>query len=275
MQPEDIDKLFRDRLDGHATPPPAYLWHDLEAELQPQRRRPVLWLAAAAMALLTLLGGTAWLLLQGPAFGPASQPVASTPRPQPAGPAPQKKSQPQATPAPAAASDALATATTTAVVPPAKTPAPSLTSAARTGGAQPTRPRKLARTTTPAEPRPAPAAPAPEQLALAPAEARPLPEPSAPEPTPGAVAALAQTPAVAPNALATGPIDVEVHPTPNSSAAVAAPAGRPRLGRVLRQARNAVRGDQVSLREAGLALPEKVTVQARLGGRTLTTVIQL
>jgi hypothetical protein len=48
---------------------------------------------------------------------------------------------------------------------------------------------------------------------------------------------------------------------------------RPRLGALLQQARNAVRGDKVSLTEAGL--PEMVTVQARVGNRTLTKVIQL
>jgi len=51
-------------------------------------------------------------------------------------------------------------------------------------------------------------------------------------------------------------------------------SSRPKLGGLLlRQARNAVRGDRVSLTEAGL--PETVTVQARVAGRTLTKVIQL
>jgi len=44
-------------------------------------------------------------------------------------------------------------------------------------------------------------------------------------------------------------------------------------GILLRQARNVVRGDRVSLAETGL--PETVTVEAHVAGRTLTKVIQL
>ncbi|QNP51631.1 hypothetical protein H9L05_16830 [Hymenobacter qilianensis] len=62
MQPEDIDKLFREKLERHAPPPPDYLWAQLEAELQPARKRPVMWLyASAAVITLLMLAGGAWL----------------------------------------------------------------------------------------------------------------------------------------------------------------------------------------------------------------------
>ncbi|GAA3940031.1 hypothetical protein [Hymenobacter algoricola] len=62
MQPEDIDKLFRDQLRDHAPAPPAYLWTQLEAELQPARKRPAMWLyAAAAVVALLLVAGGSWL----------------------------------------------------------------------------------------------------------------------------------------------------------------------------------------------------------------------
>jgi hypothetical protein len=100
---------------------------------------------------------------------------------------------------------------------------------------------------------------------------RPL-EPVAPASPPLPALALAATPAPAP----TGPIEVEVRRSaaPAVATATAAPARQRSLGGVLlRQARNAVRGERVSLAEAGL--PETVTVQAHVAGRTLTKVIQL
>jgi len=61
-----------------------------------------------------------------------------------------------------------------------------------------------------------------------------------------------------------------------ASVAAAAPARRPRLrlGGLLRQADHLVHGEPVSLAEA-TGLAETVTVQARLGGRTLSKTIQL
>jgi hypothetical protein len=95
-----------------------------------------------------------------------------------------------------------------------------------------------------------------------------------PEPTmPNTTLALASST----NTVPMGPIEVEVRPATATAAVATSDASdysrRPRLGALLQQARNAVRGDKVSLTEAGL--PEMVTVQARLGNRTLTKVIQL
>ena len=85
------------------------------------------------------------------------------------------------------------------------------------------------------------------------------------------LAALVATP------VPTGPIEVEVRRSAPAAVATAAPAQAARQhsigGILLRQARNVVRGDRVSLAQAGL--PETVTVQAHVAGRTLTKVIQL
>ncbi|UOQ64319.1 hypothetical protein [Hymenobacter volaticus] len=115
MQPEDIDKLFRDRLEGHAPVPPAYLWNQLEEELQPAKKRPALWLwAAAAAVLLCFVSGLLWLQLT-PTAGVGSAPLATNTKSahstnqelQPAA-QPEKKSAEvavsQATPSPALAS---------------------------------------------------------------------------------------------------------------------------------------------------------------------------
>jgi len=55
---------------------------------------------------------------------------------------------------------------------------------------------------------------------------------------------------------------------------IASPRRRLRLGGLLRQADHLVHGEPVSLTEA-TGLAQTVTVQARLGGRTLSRTIQL
>ncbi|WP_324678963.1 hypothetical protein [Hymenobacter sp. GOD-10R] len=78
MQPEDIDKLFREKLQHHAPAPPDYLWAQLEEELQPAKKRPVMWLyAAAAVVALLLVVGAGWLL-RGPGLGTETQELATT-----------------------------------------------------------------------------------------------------------------------------------------------------------------------------------------------------
>ncbi|RSK33155.1 hypothetical protein [Hymenobacter metallilatus] len=267
MQPEDIDKLFRDRLADHAPTPPAFLWDEIAAEIQPRKRRPVLWLAAAAVALLALLGGTWWVVVGGAGHS-ATQPemAAATPR-RPAAPATKNSVQPQATPAPTSPSS------------PSEAPAPEPAAAVATAvpssetrsvGVQPdpasearrpdrpraSDPRQLAQATTRTA---SPELPAP---ALQPTRPERGPEP---EPSP--------LPELATHSVAlTGPIEVEVRPAAVAPAP-AAPAHRPRLVSLLRQARNVVQGEKVSLTAAGI--PETVTVQARVAGHTLTKVIQL
>ncbi|SHJ51211.1 hypothetical protein SAMN02745146_3300 [Hymenobacter daecheongensis DSM 21074] len=107
MQPEDIDKLFRDQLREHAPAPPAYLWNQLEAELQPAKKRPAMWLyAAAAVVALLLVAGGGWLwqrpgtgTLEGTvATSSTSAPTAKDPRTTTEAPISEKSSVAQATP---------------------------------------------------------------------------------------------------------------------------------------------------------------------------------
>ncbi|OUJ74872.1 hypothetical protein [Hymenobacter crusticola] len=78
MQPEDIDKLFREKLQHHAPTPPAHLWAQLEEELQPAKKRPVMWLyAAAAVIALLLVVGAGWLL-RGPGLSTETQELATS-----------------------------------------------------------------------------------------------------------------------------------------------------------------------------------------------------
>ncbi|WBA43111.1 hypothetical protein [Hymenobacter canadensis] len=277
MQPEDIDKLFRERLAEHAPTPPAYLWNQLEDELQPAKKRPVLWMwAAAASVVLLLVSGVLWLQSSGlrPA-GAGAVATGSRPAQRPARTTVEPAATPKNKNAVAAAPQA------TAPSGPAST-----TSEANTDLAPGTRQPQLATTRQLAAARPRAMAPAgrpasqPAQEAVAvqvpsPQPERPL-EPVAPAPQPQQLPttalALAATPAPAP----TGSIEVEVRRSAAPAVATAAPANprqRSLGGVLLRQARNAVRGERLSLAEAGL--PETVTVQAHVAGRTLTKVIQL
>ncbi|MBT9394174.1 hypothetical protein KLP40_13455 [Hymenobacter sp. NST-14] len=288
MQPEDIDQLFRERLAGHAPTPPAFVWAEIEAEIQPaQKRRPVMWLAAAAVALLTLLGGAWWVLTgsglnsagraelaatapaRGAAPASAAEPeAAATAATESTNPTPsEKKMLAQATPASAPSSspsEAIEAASAQQPAPVVATTTPA--SAARSAGVQPD---------PAAERRPsAPAAPvASVASANVPASVSSLTSTATSLPTTSTPAALSRpaslpTPAVA----LTGPIEVEVRPATEAPAPVTADR-RPGLVSLLRQAGKVVKGERVSLTEAGL--PESVTVQARLAGHTLTKVIQL
>lgn len=271
MQPEDIDKLFRDRLQGHAPTPPAFLWDKLEAELQPARKkRPVMWLyASAAVLTLLMLAGGAWLLRTGGlAPAPADMAAVVTRPSAPAVSQPQSSNQgfekeistPQATATTAPASTLSKAVATAAPAPARQQPTTNNASAPRTTrGLAATENRAVAAAT----PRPA----HPERTV----KAEPIPT-ITPEPVPAALASTTTTPVPA---APLGPIEVEVRRQTQAPVALASngPASRPRLGSLIRHARNVLRGDQVNLAEAGL--PETVTVQARVAGHTLTKVIQL
>lgn len=265
MQPEDIDKLFRDRLADHAPTPPAFLWAEIEAEIQPRKRRPVLWLAAASVALLALLGGLWWTLQNGADLQNVRPELAATTSRRPAAATPENISQPQATTSPASPSspsEAPAnepTAAVATVAPPAQTPSVGVQPDPVLAAHRPARPRASAQRQNVAQVVSRPTQPA-ASLQPAPPELGPEPELNGPAPLPAHTVAL------------TGPIEVEVRPAAAPAAPVVA-AHRPRLVSLLRQARNVVQGEKVSLTAAGL--PETVTVQARLAGRTLTKVIQL
>ena len=276
MQPEDIDKLFRDRLTGHAPTPPDHLWSQLQQEIQPAKKRPAMWLyaAAAAVALLLLVGG-GWLLRPGSsATGPlaTTQPARVTmPAEQPTAPTEKK-------------ADLQATAPAELASTPSNAPAQENTSPTRRTPEQAApvaaRPERLVawqetRQSTP---------PRPTISALAPAPAAgqvPTSQSARPERLArvGAAETRVSTWALAaPVAAPTGPIVVEVRQEAEMPVVAASEmaADRPRhsrLGAVLRQARNAVHGDPVDLSKVGL--PEALTVQARVGSHTLSKTIEL
>ncbi|MBG8554776.1 hypothetical protein [Hymenobacter guriensis] len=276
MQPEDIDKLFRQRLQGHAPTPPADLWSRLEAELQPEKKkRPMMWVysMAAAIALL-LMVGAGWLLRgpQSPTTG-SETPLAATETPASA------PASVMETPAPEASKEKMIAQATPSPAPASTTPEARPAAATRP---QASAPALVAAASRPARPRSAEASANPttkssftDVAVVRPPDAQPERTQAAPAPTTPAQTLVASATPAASSAAPVGPIEVEVRRQAETPAALAAaaPDRRPRLGGILRQVRNAVRGDQVNLADAGL--PETLTVQARVAGRTLTKTIQL
>lgn len=272
MQPEDIDKLFRDRLQHHAPAPPDHLWAQLEAELQPAKKRPAMWLYAAAAVITLLLaagGGWFWRAAPRETAGPT---LATTPQAGSGAEKPKIIVAPQATvPAerpsttPEAGSEALATTTETAAD--RSTPGGPARRAttrfratsrlvARTGPtARPATPKTLATgTPTPAVAVTARAAAPPERPLLA-TGLTPTHQPTA---TAGLVAPTAPT----------GPIVVEVRrttDTPGANAyAVNEADSRGRLGNLLLKAGKKVGNAVLDGRVVNLPkveLPEVVTAQ--------------
>ncbi|WP_400190867.1 hypothetical protein [Hymenobacter sp. B81] len=298
MRPEDIDKLFRDQLQQHATPPPANLWYDLQERLEPEerKRRGGFWLYAVAAAVtLLLVAGGAWLLNRPgglPGRGPASPELATAPRSareqhqEPNTDAPENNQPLQATPAPASASDALAAQqptapgqTPTAEVPRPNTPKRSFTPTpdARRQDAI----RMVARAEQP--PRPSAPEPKPALRPATPSEALAVQQSAAPAPQAlPADPAPSQALAVAPQPRTPqGAIEVEVRESPDLPVlAVAqndepAPGRRVRLLGVVKQVGRVVRGEKPDLTEVGLPANPALTVQARVGGHTLSKTISL
>lgn len=260
MQPEDIDQLFRERLQGHAPTPPDHLWAQLQEELQPAKKRPAMWLyAAAAVVALLLVAGLGWLLRDPGATNTTGRLAVHTPTVS----APKKDSPTQATaPRNLASTPSEAPVATAASASVAQTAPPanrkvtaSHPVAATTASTRPA-PAAVARLTTPAQARP-------ERLDAVAASTE--------------VAAVPAT--LAATQLPTRPIEVEVVrevPAPVLAVAetpAAVPQHRTRLGAVLRQARNAVTGAPVDLQQVGL--PETLTLQARVAGHQLNKTIQL
>jgi hypothetical protein len=310
---ERLDSLFRTGLEGHASQPRRAVWERLEDEhLHPtgsRRRRGVAWwqLSAAAVLLLTLLaGGLLWQGGRGarPGSGLATGRAATQ---QPAGT--------KAGSAQLSATDAETAATRANDFASPYTPAKeaiarispntlernkkSLASQATAPGNSPsstpiattTRASRAATATQAASSHRLPHRPldaATGQLASSGGRQSP-----ADQPTPATTTvAPATTPAPSPALVAatmTNPsevVEVEVRrgPAPTQPAVVlasasatepaASPRRRLRLGGLLRQADHLVHGEPVSLAEA-TGLAQTVTVQARLGGRTLSRTIQL
>jgi hypothetical protein len=309
---ERLDSLFRTGLAGHASQPRRAVWERLQDEhLHPARprRRVVAWwpLSAAAVLLLTLLaGGLLWR--NGRVAQPGASLATSRPATKQAASATAGGTPLPATPANTAATAThpanFASTTTTAKEPIARTSTnsseknkKSLASQATAPGASPSSP-PIAPTTWAGRAATATQAASSHHLprrALDAAAGRlagnggrksPAGQP-APATAAGAPASTSGPALVA--ATMTNPpevVEVEVRrgPTPAQPAVVlasvaatepvASPRRRLRLGGLLRQADHLVHGEPVSLAGA-TGLAETVTVQARLGGRTLSRTIQL
>lgn len=54
--PEHIDNHFRNRLHDAATPPPAFVWENVESELRKRRRRVFIWMFSLGIVAAGLLG---------------------------------------------------------------------------------------------------------------------------------------------------------------------------------------------------------------------------
>ncbi|TDN36845.1 hypothetical protein E4631_10010 [Hymenobacter sp. UV11] len=301
---ERLDNLFRTGLGSHASQPRRELWERLEDEHlhpEPRRRRGVVawWqLSAAAMLLLALLAGGLWrggYLGQRPALAvskPAVRPAAGS------------SAVAVATSAGAAATTASGQLISNSL--PTNTIAQSENKVQEKSTSQATASRlapssiPIATTTRPRRPATVPHAASsiqaktrrPDAAAgvLATTGKRTIPAGQPQPPTPPEAPELPasrQLPALIAMMAPPDIIEVDVRrgPAPARPAAQAVVATAPspaadqprrrlRLGGLLRQADHLVHGEPVSLAEA-TGLPESLTVQARLGGRTVSRTIQL
>ncbi|OON69513.1 hypothetical protein [Hymenobacter sp. CRA2] len=307
MQPEDIDKLFRAKLEQHATPPPPSLWYDLQEQLEPEekKRRGGFWMYAVAAAVtLLLVAGGGWLMwqsrLNGPAAGTGTLATHPTPNRTGAGlatkTAPATPAAPNATPnadfeaeaangsGPEATALAARTATTTSPAQQVKKSASAQATDALPAASTHQQPQLLARTERRAAARRETDQPeAPDFRA---AEPRPSESQAvAVQPVPASVPAPTMTALVPANAaVATAPsmgtIEVEVRQQPANVVALAdandTPGRtRPSVRGVLRQVRRLAQGERPDLTEVGLPSNPALTVQARVAGHTLTKTIAL
>ncbi|WP_035560621.1 hypothetical protein [Hymenobacter sp. IS2118] len=313
---ERLDELFRQGLNAHATPPGRALWERLEDEhLRPNKRRAAAWwpmAIAAALALLLVAGG-AGLWLGFPFGRTQNSSVATGTNPTPTRPGQQPVARPDGpatatanTPAPVRQEEVAINAPTPAQtnisastqknVTPQATRSEALASTApkarmSAAGQSPryvqgtNRQPDAATQTAPLVARVATRPPAPTQP-TAPDETRPTPETGLANLSKSVPAAeIVPAGAVPATSLASAgeliTVDVRnggepvARPGKTSGSALAAVKEPRRLGgRLLQQAGNLVRGERVSLAEA-TGLPQNVTLQATIGGRTITKSIQL
>ncbi len=303
---ERLDALFRTGLAGHASQPRRAVWERLEDEhLHPRRprRRVVAWwqLSAAAVLLLSLLaGGLLWRGNGGPR--PGSEVASRQPAREAAGPG--GPAAPATVPAAVTSSANFPTGkytdnqstevrTAAATEKNNKFSASQATALGHSSSSHPIATTTLADRAAKASQvarsnhrlrRPLDAA----TDGLASAGGRPTPAgQSAPPtvaptttPSPALLAhAMTSEPEVVEVEVRRGPAPASASPTVVLASAPAAetttaPRRRLRLGSLLRQADHLVHGEPVNLAEA-TGLAETVTVQARLGGRTLSRTIRL
>lgn len=87
MEPEEIDKLFRDKLAGRPALPSPDAWMRLQQQLEPKKKEKTMWVYyAAASVVVLLMAGLFYFRTGQPASGPviATVPAAQTPAPAPA-----------------------------------------------------------------------------------------------------------------------------------------------------------------------------------------------
>ncbi|RAK70128.1 hypothetical protein [Hymenobacter edaphi] len=308
MQPEDIDKLFRAKLEQHATPPPPSLWYDLQEQLEPEekKRRGGFWMAIAAAITLLLVAGGSWLVWQHQPLGPGNAgPLASGTTT--GGPGQPRPAEAPATTTPTAPStpadadfgvdstvrmplDPATIAARPAAAPTAEEAAKNSANPAATQATVTPRPASthqqqqlLARTERAAAPR---TSDRPEKPVFQPTDehsvadvrqavaAQPAPAQTTASLTPAAPAGAPSLPA--------GAIEVEVRQHPEQAVALAPAAAaeapgrtRPSVRGVLRQMRRVAQGEKPNLAEVGLPTNPALTLQARVAGHTLTKTISL
>ena len=347
MNPENIDDLFRRRLEGHETPPDAALWARLAAgtptetavdevfqaglnghaspvrrelwerledeHLRPRQRRAVaFWpLALAAVLALLVVAGGAGLWLKGRVPVGRSGPAVAQ-----GGPATPGNARRATPPAARAATAAAATGTTafgtatapladgaTATAPALVLPARNARAGTATGRkpgfaeiskenqtAQATRPRRAASGASGngengLAARPAPTSEAPQPaVALAPIPPRPDAtgeKPALPTATPApdlaSSAGLIEVDVRSGGALARAGQAAEASPAAGRAVAQVRHGNRAGriLGGLLRQAGNLAQGQPLSLTDAAGLGPQTLTLEARLGRRTVSKSIQL
>lgn len=265
MKPEELDKLFKNKLQNHRLEPSADLWAQLQSRMQPEEtkkeRKPMwLWYAAASVSIL-LLSVALWLGYDRNQAGTAGM-VAS-------GQQPQTETAPATVPAPeVAVPEAEMLAVQTAPAPQPDKPENEAKSEKRLKNAPVTAPavkQQLARRQEAVKKEtPAPAEmlaehtakpTVPEQNQHYAAQEQPVP----PVPVEVLVIKGSETPAA--------------FASQNPEEIAAAQPRRPFFQRVLRQAVNLTQGEEVNLND--LKINRQIAFETQIGNQKMTKVINL
>ncbi|MGV3642150.1 MAG: hypothetical protein ACO1NZ_16615 [Adhaeribacter sp.] len=88
MEPEEIDKLFRDKLAGRPALPSPEAWMRLQQQMEPKKKEKTMWIYyAAASVVLLMMAGLLYFRSGQPGAGPA---IATAPASKAPAPAPEK-----------------------------------------------------------------------------------------------------------------------------------------------------------------------------------------
>ncbi|AMM52237.1 hypothetical protein TH61_15010 [Rufibacter sp. DG15C] len=81
MSAEDLDKLFRDKLQNRPVAPSNDVWERMQARMQPpveqEEKKPVMWYWSAAAAIVLLITVSIWMLRPGQQINQGSVPMAA------------------------------------------------------------------------------------------------------------------------------------------------------------------------------------------------------